>query len=78
MEGKVVRLMAAKGFGFIHGEDNKDYFFHKDSFRGFFEDLIKDVEMGAVIKVTFDPFNSPKGLRAGDVTRIDGGVGNYT
>ena len=28
MTGKVKMFNKEKGYGFIHGEDNKDYFFH--------------------------------------------------
>lgn len=28
MLGKVIRINVIKGFGFIEGEDKKDYFFH--------------------------------------------------
>lgn len=69
--GEVVRLVWKKGFGFVRGEDNKDYFFHRDDFNGFWTDLIDDFEKSEPIKVKFIGRDSPKGLRADDVKRID-------
>ena len=74
MEGTIVRLMSQKRFGFIRGNDNKDYFFHAQEFNGFFDDLITDFEKIGRIEVTFDGVNSEKGPRASNVTRKDGGV----
>lgn len=74
MDGTVVRLMSDKRFGFIRGEDGKDYFFHTSDFNGFFDDLITDFEERKKIAVTFDSVPSEKGLRAGNVNRVDGGV----
>ena len=31
MTGKVTRVVIAKGYGFIAGDDKKDYFFHMSS-----------------------------------------------
>lgn len=69
--GEVVRVVDKKGFGFIRGEDKKDYFFHKDDFSGHWIDLIEDFNQGQTIKVKFFGRDSPKGLRANDVTRMD-------
>jgi cold shock CspA family protein len=66
--------MADKGFGFIHGEDKKDYFFHRSDFNGFFDDLVEDVGAGRSIKVEFEITPSAKGPRAANVVRVDGGV----
>lgn len=74
MEGTVLRLVGDKGFGFVRGEDGKDYFFHRSDFHGFFEDLLTDVRGGRNIKVNFHSVPSDKGLRAGEVMRIDGGT----
>lgn len=73
-QGTVVRVVHQKGFGFIQGENKKDYFFHKDDFSGFFDDLAEDVMRGRVVKVTFIPFESSKGPRASQVIRNDNGV----
>lgn len=73
MEGTVVRVLSDKGFGFIRGEDNKEYFFHQSDLSGFFDDLAQDVREGRTIKVVYDSVPSPKGPRAGNVVRVDGG-----
>lgn len=74
MEGVVVRLMSDRGFGFIKGEDGKDYFFHRSDLSGFFEDLVQDIDGGRKVVVTFEIVPSPKGPRASNVVRVDGGV----
>lgn len=74
MEGKVARVMSDKRFGFIRGEDGKDYFFHQSDFSGFFEDLISDFESKRTILVTFEGTIAQKGPRASNVVRVDGGV----
>jgi cold shock CspA family protein len=74
MNGTIARLMSDKRFGFIKGEDNKDYFFHASDLNGFWEDLVADVEGGRKVEVTYDSVPSPKGLRAGNVVRVDNGI----
>lgn len=74
MNGTVTRVVIQKAFGFITGEDKQDYFFHRTDFNGFFDDLVKDLEKKRVIKVTFEPASTEKGLRANQVTRVDGGT----
>ena len=74
MNGTIARLVEDKGFGFVTGEDKKDYFFHKMDFNGFWDDLIRDVRNGRKIHVKFDSVHSEKGPRAAEVTRIDGGI----
>lgn len=74
MNGKILRAFAGKGFGFIRGDDLKDYFFHRSDFHGFFEDLVKDVDEGRSIEVNFHSVPSNRGLRAAEVTRVDGGT----
>jgi cold shock CspA family protein len=74
MNGTIARIMSDKRFGFIKGEDNKDYFFHATDLNGFWEDLVQDVDGGRKIVVTFDVVPSPKGPRAGNVVRDDSGV----
>jgi CspA family cold shock protein len=60
MNGTVVRLMMDKGFGFIKGEDSKEYFFHRSASQAW-------DEMQENTPVTFSPTEGPKGLRAEDV-----------
>jgi cold shock CspA family protein len=74
MTGTVVRLMPEKRFGFLKGEDGKDYFFHQSDFHGFFDDLVEDFNAKRTIEVTFEVTPSDKGPRAAGVTRVDGGV----
>jgi cold shock CspA family protein len=63
LTGKVVRLLADKGFGFIHGPDGTEYFFHRSAAPEF--DLLK--EGAAVIFVPLA--EAPKGPRAESVVR---------
>ena len=74
MDGTIARVIAEKGFGFVKGDDQKDYFFHRSDFRGFFDDLVEDTKGGRVIKVTFTPTFTTKGPRAADVVRTDSGI----
>lgn len=71
MEGTVARLIGEKGYGFIKGEDSKDYFFHRQDFNGHFDDLVTDFQTAKNLRVTFEWAPSPKGLRASNVTRTD-------
>ena len=34
MIGKVIRTLQDKGFGFIMGDDKREYFFHRSAVRG--------------------------------------------
>lgn len=74
MNGKVMRVLADKKFGFIKGDDGNDYFFHMSDLNGFFDDLVADNRVGHTINVTFEPSTGKKGLRANEVVRTDGGV----
>lgn len=66
MKGEVLRFNKDKGYGFIKGEDGNDIFFHYSQLvmEGF-----KDIAVGS--KVEFDVEESPKGLRANNVKKID-------
>lgn len=62
MNGKVKRLVTDKGFGFILGEDNNEYFFHSSAVKNAkFESLQEGDE------ITFEESEGAKGLRAEDV-----------
>jgi len=62
MQGKVVKKLADKGFGFILGEDKKEYFFHLSALKNVsFNDLRIEQE------VTFEDAENQKGLRAEDI-----------
>jgi len=62
MTGTIKTLHAAKGFGFILGEDKKEYFFHRTA--------VKNAEFGGLSEgqeVTFEDAEGAKGPRAEDV-----------
>lgn len=66
--GVIKSLHLDKGFGFIRGEDNKEYFVHRSAIRnGVFE------ELGVGMPVTFEPTDSQKGPRAENVSVQHGG-----
>lgn len=74
MRGIVVRIFKDKKFGFIKSEvDDKEYFFHRSSFIGHWEDLEYDITKKQVI-VEFEVGESARGPRAENVTRVDGGI----
>jgi len=62
MQGTIVRIMTDKGFGFIRGEDNIDYFFHRSALKNVSLEML---QIGQ--EVTFEEVDGPKGLRAEDV-----------
>jgi cold shock protein len=62
--GTIRKIVSDRGFGFITGEDGKDYFFHRDS-------LVAPLEFDRLAGgeiVTFEVEASPKGPRATKVT----------
>ena len=61
--GRIKKVVADRGFGFITGEDGKDYFFHRN---GLQLSLDFDRLVGGEA-VTFDVESSPKGARARNV-----------
>jgi len=62
MTGTVLKKMADKGFGFIKGEDGKEYFLHLSSLKNTrFDNLTIGQE------VTFEDAEGQKGLRAEDI-----------
>ncbi len=63
--GTVKKLVSDRGFGFITGEDGKDYFFHRD---GLAPSLDFD-RMGGGERVEFDLQSSQRGPRAVNVRR---------
>jgi CspA family cold shock protein len=61
--GTVKKLVSDRGFGFITGEDGKDYFFHRSSLAPSLDfDRLEGGE-----KVQFEIERDPKGARARDV-----------
>lgn len=65
MNGKVKWFNAEKGFGFISGEDDKDIFVH---YSQIILDGYKTLDEGQ--EVTFEVFESDKGLQAKNVEKI--------
>jgi CspA family cold shock protein len=61
--GTIKKVVADRGFGFITGDDAKDYFFHRD---GLDSSLDFDRLNGGE-KVEFEIEQSPKGPRAARV-----------
>ncbi|MFA6874146.1 MAG: cold shock domain-containing protein [Bacilli bacterium] len=62
MKGTVKKFDKEKGYGFITGEDTKDYFFH---YSQLMMDGFKTAEVGQ--KVEFDATTTEKGLRANNI-----------
>jgi len=61
--GTIKKVVADRGFGFITAEDEKEYFFHRNS-------LDASLDFDRLIggeKVDFDVESSPKGPRANHV-----------
>ncbi len=61
MKGKVKFFNAGKGFGFIAGEDGKEYFVH--------ESAIKKGPLDENDEVTFDVEEGDKGPKAANVVK---------
>ncbi len=61
--GTIKKVIADRGFGFITGEDGKDYFFHRD---GLASSLDFD-RMATGERVEFDLQSSQRGPRAVNV-----------
>lgn len=73
MKGTVKRVLDAKNFGFILGEDGVEYFFHKQDLADSWDDLTNDIKrVAAPIDVTFEIVKSQRGPRAGNVERLFG------
>ena len=66
MEGTVKFFNRKKGFGFVSGEDGKDYFIHFSALKmpGFLRDNDK---------VSFDPAEGERGLKAENVELLQKG-----
>jgi CspA family cold shock protein len=62
MTGTIKVINHGRGFGFIKGEDGREYFFHASALKNaVFMDLMEGQE------VTFEDSEGAKGLRAEDV-----------
>jgi len=60
MNGTIKRLVSEKGFGFVAGQDGREYFFHQSACSSF-----ESLREGQ--SVTFDAGQGPKGPRAENV-----------
>ena len=58
--GTIKKLVSERGFGFIAGEDGKEYFFHRSAVDG----LTSFDSLNGGERVTFEIEPSPKGPRA--------------
>lgn len=68
-----IKSINDKAYGFVR-TDQRDYFFHKNDFNGYWTDLVNDFKnLGPdnTIEVEFDIRDSPKGLCAQNVRRLD-------
>jgi len=60
MNGTIKRLVSEKGFGFVAGQDGREYFFHQSACQSF-----ESLREGQ--SVTFEAGQGPKGPRAENV-----------
>ena len=65
MKGTVKNFKKDRGFGFIKGEDGKDYFFHYSEIQA---EGYRSAEPGE--EVEFEPSDGDRGLRASKVVKI--------
>jgi cold shock CspA family protein len=70
MQGYVKTFIPEKGYGFIKGNDRKDYFFHQSDFKTH----PKEREIFDGAKIDFEPKATPKGYRATQCIIISIGV----
>ena len=64
--GTVARLLTDKGFGFIRDQNGVEHFFHRSSVRSAIFELLREGQ-----RVEFEPEDTGKGPRAGNVTVIE-------
>lgn len=64
--GTIARLLTDKGFGFIRDQNGVEHFFHRSSVRGAIFELLREGQ-----RVEFEPEDTGKGPRAGNVTVIE-------
>ncbi len=61
--GTIKKIVAERGFGFITGEDGKDYFFHRDGL----DSTLDFDRLAGGERVEFEVEQGPKGPRAAKV-----------
>ena len=59
MQGTIKKIVRDRGFGFIHADDGREIFFHRNSLQQLDFDTLKEGE-----KVEFDVERTGKGPRA--------------
>jgi CspA family cold shock protein len=64
--GQIKTLNQEKGYGFIKDSNGGEFFFHISGLTGCY---MRDLKPG--MKVTFEKVNSPKGLRAENVSLVE-------
>jgi CspA family cold shock protein len=65
--GTIARLLIDKGFGFIRDEGGTEHFFHRSAVRDSVFELLREGQ-----RVDFQPEDSTKGPRAGNVRLLEG------
>ena len=63
--GTIKRLVSEKGFGFVLGQDGREYFFHQSACVGIRFDSLREGQ-----SVTFESGQGPKGPRAENVKAV--------
>jgi len=67
VKGKIKKIIADRGFGFIEAEDGRDFFFHRSSLQGLdFEKL----RPGDEVEFEFDEFRGPTTPKAPVATNV--------
>jgi len=67
MEGIVKWFNVRKGYGFITGDDNEEYFIH-------YTQVPEGVKLNENDKVTFEPAETDKGKQAQNIQPVEGGA----
>lgn len=71
MNGLVKRVIAQKGYGFILGQDQREYFFHADDLLNTeFSLIVHEIENSRPVQVSYTPTASEKGMRASNITLV--------
>ena len=72
MKGKIKEIVTDRGFGFIKGEDGRDFFFHRSALQGLdFKQLSPDEEVEFEVEEFKEP-TTPKAIRATNVKAVKG------